>query len=294
MSRMRICVELPQSRAAWVRCLAFVLLAFALKAIPAQTVWNTVGPDGGDARSFAAVPSHPNHLYLGTVNSWIYESTDEGASWRRLAKLGHGDDLVLDSIVVDSANPATIFVGAWKLGQAGGGLWISHDGGKSWSESPGLQGQSIRSFVQAPSDAKILFAGTLEGVFRSSDSGSSWTLISPAASREIHEIESLAVDPENPDIVYAGTWHLPWKTEDGGQNWKSIKEGIIEDSDVFSIIVDAGSSKTIYLSACSGIYKSDNSGEVFKKIEGIPSDGSANARADAGSAKSRDSLCRHD
>jgi photosystem II stability/assembly factor-like uncharacterized protein len=271
MSRMQICVESAKQRTAWMRRLAVVLLAVALKGLPAQTAWTSVGPDGGDARSFAADPSHPSHLYLGTVNSWIYGSTDQGASWQRLAKLGHGDDLVLDSIVVDAANSSTIFVGAWKLGQPGGGLWVSHDGGKSWNETPGLLGQSIRSFAQAPSDAKILFAGTLEGVFRSSDSGASWALISPPGSREIHEIESLAVDPENPDIVYAGTWHLPWKTSDGGQNWKSIKEGVIEDSDVFSIIVDAGNPKTIYLSACSGIYKSANAGALFKKIEGIPS-----------------------
>ena len=36
---------------------------------------------------------------------------------------------------------------------------------KTWNESAGLHGQSIRSFLQAPSDPKILFAGTLSGVF---------------------------------------------------------------------------------------------------------------------------------
>src|ERR1035438_5069119 len=48
------------------------------------------------------------------------------------------------------------------------------------------------------------------------------------------EVESLAVDPGNPQIVYAGTWHLPWKTQDGGKNWENIKQGVIDDSDVFS------------------------------------------------------------
>lgn len=108
--------------------------------------------------------------------------------------------------------------------------------------------------------------------FRSTDAGTSWTLISPPGSKEIHEVESLAVDPANPEIVYAGTWHLPWKTSDGGRNWKSIKQGVIEDSDVFSIIVDPVRTSTVFLSACSGIYKSVNGGELFHKIEGIPSD----------------------
>ncbi|MGA9060749.1 MAG: transcriptional regulator [Terracidiphilus sp.] len=196
---------------------------------------------------------------------------DEGASWHRLAKLSAEDGFVLDNIVVDSADPATIYVGAWKNSDDGG-LWISHDGGRNWSEPEPFKGQPVHALVQAPSDPRILFAGTLAGVFRSSDRGLTWTQISPPNSREIHEIESLAVDPANPDIVYAGTWHLPWKTTDGGKTWRNIKQGLIVDSDVFSIIVDPERTRVVYLSACSGIYKSENAGALFHKIQGIPSE----------------------
>jgi photosystem II stability/assembly factor-like uncharacterized protein len=64
---------------------------------------------------------------------------------------------------------------------------------------------------------------------------------------------------------------LPWKTTDGGRSWKNIKQGLIEDSDVFSIIVDPANTHIVFLSACSGIYKSANAGELFHKIAGIPS-----------------------
>ncbi len=231
--------------------------------------WTPVGPAGGDARALVRCPAQPNHLYLGTTNSWLYESMDAGATWHRLARLDDSDHLILDHIVVDSADPATIFVAGWK--DADGGLWVSHDRGRQLERSRGLHGQSIRSFLQAPSDPNVLFAGTLEGVFRSTDEGATWTQISPPGSREIHEVESLAVDPANPDIVYAGTWHLPWKTEDGGKNWHNIKQGLIDDSDVFSIILDPERPSTVFLSACSGIYKSLNAGLQFRKIEGIPS-----------------------
>ncbi len=238
----------------------------------AQTLWSAIGPAGGDARAFAAVPGEPHHLYLGTTNSWLYESLDGGANWHRLSKLDSADDLILDHIVVDPLNPATVFVAAWKLDYPGGGLWVSRDGGHTWSEVEGLRGQSIRAFAQAPSNPKILFAGTLEGVFRSTDAGASWTQISPAGSQEIHEIESLAIDPTDPGIIYAGSWHLPWKTTDGGQNWSNIKKGIIDDSDVFSILVDPTQPSIVFASACSGIYKSENAAEEFKQIKGIPSD----------------------
>ena len=239
-------------------------------SVQAQSPWTSVGPDGGDARSLVAVPEDPSHLYLGTTNSWIYESTDAGASWHRLARLDGTDDLVVDNIVVDAANPSLIYAAAWKLDAADGGLWVSGDGGRNWKSDPGLLGQSIRAFAQAPSDPKILFAGTLQGVFRSRDAGGSWTLISPPGSREIHEVESLAVDPKDPDTVYVGTWHLPWKTADGGGYWQNIKQGVIDDSDVFSIIVDPEKPNIVYASACSGIYKSANGGNVFRKIQGIP------------------------
>ena len=250
--------------------LAFLSVA-ANRAVSEQPSWMAVGPDGGDARSFAMVPGQPNHLYLGTTSSWIYESMDRGASWHRLGKLDFSDDLVLDHILVDPSHPSTILVGAWNINHVNGGLFISRDAGKTWKVADGLKGQSIRAFTSAPSNPSMLFAGTLDGVFKSTDMGASWTQISPVKSKEIHEVESLAIDPVNPDILFAGTWHLPWKTTDGGKNWVSAKTGLIDDSDVFSIIIDPTQPSIVYTSACSGIYKSENAGELFHKIQGIPS-----------------------
>ncbi|MGD0445631.1 MAG: hypothetical protein ABSA39_16985 [Edaphobacter sp.] len=258
--------------------IAGVALLFVLSCLQIHAVnWLPFGPDGGDVRSIAADPHDHAHLYMGTVTGWIYESRDVGGTWKRLAWVGKRDDLVLDSIVVDSANPRHLLVGAWVLGSSDGGLYRSNDGGVSWESVAGMRGQSIRALTAAPSDPKLLVAGTLQGVYRSKDSGEHWELISPEGSKEIHEVESIAIDPGDPNIVYAGTWHLPWKTTDGGANWGSIKQGIIEDSDVFSIIIDPQHPNVVYASACSGIYKSEDGGAKFKggvavnKTQGIPS-----------------------
>ena len=243
----------------------------ATNANPVPSAWIPVGPDGGDARSFAADPRDSKHLFLGTTNSWLYESHDGGVSWRRLTKLSPKDDLMVDNIVVDETDPKTIYVATWVVDHPDGALFISHDAGKTWVKVPAMDGQSIRALAQAASDPKMLVVGTLKGIFRSEDGGMHWDPISPAGSAELHEVESIAIDPKDAKTIYAGTWHLPWKTTDGGANWHNIKQGLIDDSDVFSIIIDPTTPQTVYTSACSGIYKSDNGGELYHKIQGIPS-----------------------
>jgi photosystem II stability/assembly factor-like uncharacterized protein len=251
---------------------AFLLLVLSPSqpALGQTASWVPVGPDGGDGRSFAADPSNPKHLYLGTTNSWIYQSEDGGASWQRLAKLAKTDDLLLDNILVDSSDAKTLLVGAWVVDHADGGLFISHDSGKTWTTVEAMKGQSIRALTQAPSDPKTIIAGTLRGVYRSVDGGVNWTQITPLGSMDLHEVESIAIDPKDPQTIYAGTWHLPWKTTDGGANWHNIKQGLIDDSDVFSIIIDPTLPSIVYTSACSGIYRSESGGELYHKIQGIP------------------------
>ena len=250
---------------------ATLVMLFPALAGAAPYRWTAVGPEGGDARAFASSSADPGHIYMGTANSWIYQSTDDGASWSRLAQLGKVDDLVIDNLMVDEADPKTLYAGVWRLDQSDGGVYISHDGGHSWISSPGIQGKSVRALAQAQSNPKILVAGAIEGVFRSEDGGLHWREISPQGSGEIRKVESVAIDPTDPRIVYAGTWHLPWKTTDGGATWHNIKQGLIDDSDVFSILLDPKFPSTVYLSACSGIYKSQTGGELFRKVQGIPS-----------------------
>ena len=73
-----------------------------------------------------------------------------------------------------------------------------------------------------------------------------------------------------PEIIYVGTYHLPWKTLDGGKTWSSIASGMIDDSDVMSLHIDAKNPRRIFSSACSGIYRSDDAGLSWTKLQGIP------------------------
>ena len=149
-------------------------------------------------------------------------------------------------------------------------IYISRDQGRTWNEAAEMKGQSVRALARALSNPRILVAGTLSGVYQSADGGLHWREISPPGGREIHEVESIAMDPYDPQIIYVVA-HLPWKTSDGGAHWTSIHQGVIDDSDVFSMIVDASRPSVMFLSACSGIYRTDNFGYEFRKVQGIPS-----------------------
>ncbi|MGB9406151.1 MAG: hypothetical protein WCA89_01380, partial [Terracidiphilus sp.] len=101
MNCPRICLDFSFRSGLFAQVSLLVLFAFATPELTAQALWSAIGPMGGDARAFAAVPGQPHHLYLGATNSWLYESVDGGASWHRLSKLDSFDDLILDHIVVD-------------------------------------------------------------------------------------------------------------------------------------------------------------------------------------------------
>jgi photosystem II stability/assembly factor-like uncharacterized protein len=129
------------------------------------------------------------------------------------------------------------------MGAVDGGIWKSTDDGLEWKNiSDGtLPGSSasIGALAVAPSDPKIIYAGTGEsdirgdvitgdGVFKSTDSGKTWGY---AGLRETHTISAIVVDPKNANVVYASSMgHVfkpdpergVFKSTDGGKTWNKI------------------------------------------------------------------------
>ena len=260
-------------KSAWLKLLMILMLASMLGSVSASAAgtrqWAVLGPDGGDVRSLAYDPHDPNRVFLGTSTGVLFVSEDGGHNWSRFAKLGTGDDYVLDHIAIDPQNSKTIFVSAWSVqDQSAGDIFRTRNGGKDWESLPAMRGKSVRAMAISASDTKVVVAGALDGVYRSTDGGNNWQRISPNDGI-VKNIESIAVDPKDPNTIYAGTWHLAWKTIDAA-NWQHINKGMIDDSDVFSIIVSSANPSEVFASACSGIYKSTSSGDLFEKVKGIP------------------------
>ena len=249
--------------------LALAMSASVFALCSSAQTWRQVGPPGGTVISLAADPSDITKLYLGTADGHVFTSGDEGAHWQLLSRIGSAQDDVITHIVVDRNNTKRLYASTWSLYSGGGGVYRSDDSGRTWN-IVGLAHETVRALAQSPNNPKRWLAGSLSGVYRSEDEGASWVRITPEHHDDLRNFDSVAFDPKSDDIIYAGTYHLPWKTSNGGKDWFPIVKGMIDDSDVMSIIVDPGNSDNVHATACSGIYHSTNGGTQWVKYQGIP------------------------
>jgi photosystem II stability/assembly factor-like uncharacterized protein len=229
--------------------------------------WKIAGPFGGTATSVSVDPSDSKVVLAGAMGSLLYRSSDAGANWEIIDfPKRHLSELT--SILIDPADSKHYLVGV--IAAEGGGLFETHDAGKQWAVVKEISSYGVRALAYAPSQHERFVAGTAHGVMMSDDCGKTWTRISDPKNLEMASITAVAFDAQDPNILYVGTSHLPWKTLDAGKNWSSIHNGMIDDSDVFSIYVDPANPINVLASACSGIYASADRGDLWHKLMGIP------------------------
>ncbi len=231
----------------------------------AHAQWHSIGPFGGAAEVVRADPNHAGTVLAATRDGLLYRSTDSGASWMHLAFPAELSG-TLHVLEIDRRRPGVWYAGiesdiAWNSG-----LYRTVDGGASWTLLAGLKGKAIWSLAIWDIDAQVMAAGAADGVFLSRDGGESWGRISPEENAELRPVVALAFDPVHSEVLYAGTTHLPWRTINGGATWQSIHDGMLDDSDVFSISVNPARPPIVYASACSGAYRSITAGKQWMRL----------------------------
>lgn len=253
--------------------LGLALFAALLAAEPARQAtlrFTPIGPQGGDVRSLARDPTDPRRLYAGTVDGILYASSNAGASWTRLDPGFPLREASLDDILVTATGD--LFVAFWKIDGSGGGVARSSNRGESFRMvGASLEGEAVRGLAHAPSNARVFVAVTRTGVFRSADEGLTFSRISPRSNQNLRMVGSVAIDPRNENRILVGTAHLAWRTDDGGDTWRPIQQGMINDSDVMTLTLDRRDPATVFATACTGIWRSQNAGASWSKVLGIPS-----------------------
>lgn len=202
-----------------------------------------------DYHALAFDPRDPNIVYFGHHNG-IMKSTDGGVNWTPI--LAQGDAMNL--AVIDN----TIIMAGHEV------FMRSDDGGKNWKFIPmNLPDQDIHGFAVSPASQRTFFAYIVShGLWRSADTGATWTLI----SEELPEtVLSLAVVPTTPETIYAGTRDKGLlKSDDGGKIWKPVNG--FPSKTALGLAQDPRDPRIIYAGTASGLVRSNADGTTWTRI----------------------------
>ncbi len=227
------------------------LLADPKATLIAGEKWTPVGPSplhydiytfSGRVTALAVHPTNPNLVYVGTAQGGVWRTTDHGATWTPLTD--SQKSLAIGSLALDPSNPSVIYAGTGEANSScdsyfGAGILKSTDGGTNWTligASP-FASTSVSRIVVSPTNPNVLWAANASGVggfvcssapapgsigvWKSTNGGTSWTLVLAGATHD------LAVDPSNSNVLYAGVdFSGIWKSTDGGASWNRLTGGL--------------------------------------------------------------------
>ena len=130
------------------------------------------------------------------------------------------------------------------VGDYGGVVHVTHDGGATWSTSDllGVDGYDGYNFTTAWAPNHTLYVGSENQaagavrVMKSTDGGATW---SSASGPGLPDVPVIKLTPDLSDptgrTLYAGTWIGLFRTTDGGSTWSLFGAGLphVEVSDVY-------------------------------------------------------------
>ena len=77
--------------------------------------------------------------------------------------------------------------------------------------------RTVNGFAVDPKDPKSMFVAMRDGLFKSTDAGTSWKSI----GKELKNLAAVAVDPKRPSDIYLSTIEgTIYVSTDGGMKWK--------------------------------------------------------------------------
>jgi photosystem II stability/assembly factor-like uncharacterized protein len=216
--------------------------------------WRSIGPTGQGGRvvDFASVPGQPYTFYVAYASGGVWKTTNNGGSFEPLTD--RLPNTVIGAIAVDPSAPETLWIGAGESNAArsnygGHGLFVSHDGGKTFARKGLTASDRIAAIVVDPRDGqrvlvaaagKLYSPGGQRGIFLTEDGGENWTQVLKSGD-DWTGASDLVIDPSRPDVLYAALWdrqRTPWqfteagdgsgiyKSEDGGRTWRQLTGGL--------------------------------------------------------------------
>ncbi len=229
------------------------------KSTDAGATWSHVGLDeSGRIGRIAIDPRNAStvfvaamgHCYGPQQQRGVFRTRDAGKTWERVLFVDENTGAI--DVTVDPTNPRTVFAAMWQLsihpwfsesGGPGGGIYVSRDGGTTWTNLTGRHGLAAApigrtSIVVAPSNSKRVYAlvetADQGNLWRSDDGGESWTVASrdAAINRRARYFSRMGVLPDNPNEVYFLAQSL-YLSVDGGTTTRLIPENFPDHHDIW-------------------------------------------------------------
>jgi photosystem II stability/assembly factor-like uncharacterized protein len=186
-----------------------------------------------------------------------YRSTDAGASWTCMSG-ARGASLV----EIDPSHPSILYAFPGELRK-------STDQGNQWTQIGQGLPESLLSLAIDPLESTTLYAGTLEGIYKSVDGGLTWNRSS--SGLPAGHVVSLVIHPADPDVIYAGLADTSrdsttpglspsdfgvYRSTDGGATWSRFGEGLPPALFNGLLVIDPAPPYTLYAGTDDGgIYK---------------------------------------
>jgi len=133
------------------------------------------------------------------------------------------------------------------------------------SSNDGLGNLNINCLAVHPDDPDIIFAGTFDGLYRSTNRAGNWTRVDSGWT--YREVTAIAFDPLAGDVIYAGTrGGGVYKSTDGGDHWDRRNTGLT-DQIVWGLATDPNHPDTVFVGMDSGIFRTlDGADSTWTKV----------------------------
>ncbi|MDI6766712.1 MAG: T9SS type A sorting domain-containing protein [Bacteroidota bacterium] len=253
--------------------------------------WTSLGPYniGGRVLALAINPTNINIIWAGAASGGLWKSTTGGMGSGAWSYINTGYNTVsVSAIAIDPLSPNVMYIGTGEISlyhrplvgtpgaraSYGMGILKSTDAGMTWNQT-GLtwtypEITAIQKIVINPLNPQTIFTATSEGVYKSTNAGSSWI-----RSNSVLMAMDIAMSPNDTSMLVASHGSLNsspnpglYKTTNAGASWFQLISGLPTTnfgrtaltisqsipSIIYAGISDGGSGGML------GLYKSTNSG----------------------------------
>lgn len=218
---------------------------------------------------FVFDPTDAQHLFLATTMG-VFESKTAGERWIKRME-GMKEVLMVVTLGMDPARPSVLYAGT------SGGVYKSTDQGGHWAQAnSGLVPQelvktsralSVTSVQVDPFAPETVYAATLAGLFKTTNSAASWVRIGESLPDQM--IVAMVLDRAQAGVLYVAARDGIHRSEDGGQTWIALNEGLAS-TNIRSLVQSRINPKLLYAGTNgSGLYRSMDRGSHWEPLPSV-------------------------